>query len=229
LWLHSDSGTDESAPTRSMRNPDFLCGMYAPLLWQGQALGVLCMDGRVRPGALTEDDLRLMLAVAQSVAPVVVSHQLQRELDRTRQPRHPLLRHFSPKIAQRILAHRGRMRLGGTRGEVTILCTDIRGFTRIARNMEPDDVVDLLNVCFSKLIPVLFAQDGTLDKYVGDAMLAVFGSPDPDAAPYHKAVRAPAPVQEAVRAGNVQRAAPHEGPRGMGIRRHRARGVHRLT
>jgi adenylate cyclase len=226
--LHTDAGSEESLPSRSMRNPEFRCGMYAPLLWQGQALGVVCVDGPAKQGFMTEDELRLMVAVAQTAAPAVANHHLQRELERERRTRDNLLRHFSPKVAQRILNTRGRTRLGGTRSEVTILCSDIRGFTRIAKNMEPDDVVDLLNTCFCRLVPILFAQDGTLDKYVGDAILGVFGSPDPDPAQYQKAVRAAWRMQASVRELNAERAARNEVTFGMGIGIHCGEVVHGL-
>ncbi|HMF12948.1 MAG TPA: FHA domain-containing protein, partial [Gemmataceae bacterium] len=64
--LHTDAGTEESVMSCSMQHRDFRCGMYAPLLWQGQALGVLCVDSPAHTGLFKEDDLRLMLAVTQS-------------------------------------------------------------------------------------------------------------------------------------------------------------------
>jgi adenylate cyclase len=227
LRLHTDAGTEEAVVACSMRGGDFRCGMYAPLLWQGQALGVLCVDSPAHvPGLFREDDLRLMLAVTQSAAPALANHQLRAELERERRIKENLLVHFSPKIAQRILNQRGRIRLGGTRSEVSILCSDFRGFTRVAKNMEPDDVVDLLNACFSRFIPILFAQDGTVDKYIGDAILTVFGSPDPDPAQYQKAVRAAWQMQAAIRELNAQRAARNEVTCGMGIGIHCGEVVH---
>jgi adenylate cyclase len=224
--LHTDAGTEESVMSCSMRVGDFRCGMYAPLLWQGQALGVLCVDSPAHTGLFREDDLRFMLAVTQSAAPALANHQLRGELERERRIKENLLVHFSPKVAQRILSQRGRIRLGGTRSEVTILCSDFRGFTRVAKNMEPDDVVDLLNACFSRFIPILFALDGTVDKYIGDAILTVFGSPDPDPAQYQKAVCAAWQMQAAIGELNAQRAARNEVTCGMGIGIHCGEVVH---
>jgi adenylate cyclase len=224
--LHTDAGTEEAVMICSMRQPDFVCGMYAPLLWQGQSLGVLCVDSPMHTGFFRENDLRLMLAVTQSAAPALANHQLRGELEREQRIKENLLVHFSPKIAQRILSQRGRIRLGGTRSEVTILCSDFRGFTRVAKNMEPDDVVDLLNACFSRFIPILFAQDGTVDKYIGDAILTVFGSPDPDPAQYQKALRAAWQMQAAILELNAQRAARNEVTCGMGIGIHCGEVVH---
>src|SRR5262249_46840260 len=116
--LHTDAGAEESVMNCSMRVPDFRCGMYAPLQWQGQALGVLCVDSPLHNGFFKEDDLRLMLAVTQSAAPALANHQFRGELERELRIKENLLVHFSPKIAQRILSQRGRIRLGGTRSEV---------------------------------------------------------------------------------------------------------------
>ena len=70
--------------------------------------------------------------------------------------------------------------------------------TNLSKDMEPDDVVAMLNDYFAHLIPVIFAHDGTVDKYIGDAILAVFGSPGPDAQQHEKAVRAAISMQAAM-------------------------------
>ncbi len=182
-------------------------GMYAPLLWQGEALGAICVDNPQHDSAFTDDDLRLMLTVAQYAAMTLANQQLQERLRRESSAKATLLRQFSPKIAERLIGHHGRPRLASQRGEVTILCSDIRGFTKLSRDMEPDDVVEMLNDYYSLLIPVIFAHDGTVDKYVGDSILAVFGSPEPDPRHLEKAVRAALEMQAAMRALNMGRRA----------------------
>ena len=71
-----------------------------------------------------------------------------------------------------------------------ILVSDIRGFTKLTAGMDTDDVMDLLNDYFSALVDAIFKYDGTVDKISGDGILAVFGSPEPDALRHEKAVRA---------------------------------------
>jgi len=78
----------------------------------------------------------------------VAGHQLQEKLREESVVRANLLRQFSPQVADRLLGHRGRLRLGGQRSEVTILNADIRGFTQLAQDMDPDDIVELLNDYF---------------------------------------------------------------------------------
>ena len=201
-------------------------GMYVPLVWQEEALGVLCADHPGKEAAFTEIDLRLMLVVAQYAAMAVASHQMQEKLRRESIAMGNLKRQFSPKIVEHLLAHRGRLRLGGERSEVTILCSDVRGFTNLARDMEPDDVVEMLNQYFGALVPIVFAHRGTVDKYVGDSILAVFGSPEPDPQQHEQAVCAGLAMQAVVVELNTHRKARGLPTCEMGIGIHCGEVVH---
>jgi adenylate cyclase len=201
-------------------------GMYAPLLWQGEALGVVCGGALKDESMFTEEDLRLLVVVAQYAAMAVGTHRLQAALKRETSVKTNLLRQFSPKIAERLLAHRGRLRLGGDRSEVTVLQADIRAFTSLASEMEADDVVQMLNDYFAVVVPVLFAHNGTIDKYMGDAILAVFGSPEHDPNHHHNAVAAAVEMQAAVEKLNEVRRQQGEPCREFGIGIHCGEVVH---
>ena len=136
------------------------------------------------------------------------------------------MRQFSPKVAERLLTLRGRLRLGGERSEVTILNADIRGFTNLAHEMDPDEVVHLLNEYFAAVVPVIFARNGTIDKYMGDAILAVFGSPESDPEQHENAVRAAEEMQAAVAKLNLDRQRRGEPCREFGIGVHCGEVVH---
>jgi adenylate cyclase len=192
-------------------------GMYAPLLWQDEALGVLCADGHKVEAVFTEDDLRLIVLVAQYAAMAVATHQLQEKLRLEGGIKANLLRQFSPAVAERLLGHRGRLQLGGERSEVTLLYSDIRGFTKMACDMEPDDIMETLNEYFAYQVPVVFANHGTIDKYMGDGILAVFGSPEPDPLQHEHAVRAALEMQAAVVRLNAERGARGVPTRNIGI------------
>ncbi len=184
-----------------------LTGMYAPLLWQDEAFGVICAESRSLEGPFDEEDLRLIVFMAQYAAMAVGSHRLQEKLRQESVVSAKLLRQFSPKVAERLLKHRGNLRLGGERSEVTILNSDIRGFTKLTENMEPDDIVEMLNEYFAVMVPIVFSYQGTVDKFIGDAILAVFGSPEPDAKQHEHAVRAAMEMQTAVAKVNERRLA----------------------
>lgn len=182
-----------------------ITGMYAPLLWHDEAFGVICAESRSLEGVFSEEDLRLLVFMAQYAAMAVGSHRLQEKLRQESVLSAKLLRQFSPKVAERLLNHRGRLRLGGERSEVTILNSDIRGFTQLTQDMDPDDIVEMLNEYFAVLVPIIFAQQGTVDKFIGDAILAVFGSPESDPKQYEHAVLAAVQMQAAVARVNENR------------------------
>src|SRR5258708_16947248 len=87
-----------------------------------------------------------------------------------------LLTNVSPKVRSRLLerARRGRLQLGGERSEVTLLFSDIRNFTNLSAGMDTEDVLEMLNQCFSVSADSIFKFDGTIDKFIGDAVLAGF-------------------------------------------------------
>ncbi len=186
-----------SDPSQSQFFNRIKAGMYVPLMWKGRVLGVACVDNSDGGTIFNTDDLRLMLAVAHYAAMAAMQNQLQSELRRNAALLSRLLTNFSPKLRDTLLsrAAHGRLRLGGERSEVVILASDIRGFTVLTAGMDTDDVMDLLNDYFSALVDAIFKYDGTVDKITGDAILAVFGSPEPDPLRHEKAVRAALAMQ----------------------------------
>jgi class 3 adenylate cyclase/uncharacterized protein YozE (UPF0346 family) len=81
----------------------------------------------------------------------------------------------SKEIAQEIL--KGDVHLGGEEREVTMLFVDIRGFTKLTQNMEPQEIIQLLNMCMTKLSQVIEENKGVIDKYLGDGIMALYGAP----------------------------------------------------
>jgi adenylate cyclase len=182
----------------SLLEDSCVIGMYAPMLWQEEAVGVICATAWNAETTFSDEDLRLIVVVAQYAAMAVAGHQLQDKLREESVVRANLLRQFSPQVADRLLGHRGRLRLGGQRSEVTILNADIRGFTQLAQDMDPDDIVELLNDYFSVMVPLIFAHEGTVDKFMGDAILAIFGSPVSDPEHHEHAILAAIEMQTAI-------------------------------
>lgn len=183
--------------------------MYAPLIWKGEVLGVVFVDTTDTGSTFDDDDLRMLMAMASQAAMFVKNYALQQDLRRQEVVRSNLLRQFSPQVAERLermLKESGDWQLGGKRAEpVTILVSDVRGFTALSAGMDPGDVVEMLNELFSVCIPIIFKYNGTVDKYIGDSILAVFGSPESDDKQWEHAVRAAFDMQQAIRAQGNKR------------------------
>ncbi|MBX7218429.1 MAG: GAF domain-containing protein [Blastocatellia bacterium] len=88
-----------------------------------------------------------------------------------------MYRYMTQELAERLLQSGADARLGGDRKDVSVLFSDIREYTKLTEAMRPEDVVQMLNEYFETMVDAIFKQKGTLDKYIGDAMMAVFGSP----------------------------------------------------
>jgi len=190
----ADGDTPHSAIYYSVQS-----AIYVPLLLGDQVLGVMYVDNHYTREAFFATDLELMRAIANQVAMFVRDHVLRQDLKREEELRAHMSRQFSPKIAQRIFGKDSRLRIGGERVDpVTILVSDVRSFTALSAKMEPDDVVRMLNEMFDAFVPIIFDYDGVVDKYVGDSVLAIFGSPEKDDRQCEKAVQAALEMQQAV-------------------------------
>jgi len=204
LWVRG-----ETSPTASLDLHNIHSGIYAPMVWQGESLGVVSVSSTDTNNPLDVQDLRLVVAAAHHAAMTLSIRQFQADLQRKTELLEHLLANFSPRIRTLLLerASHGRLRLGGQKSVVTILNSDIRGFTKQTANLATDEVLDLLNDYFAVLVNAIFQFDGTVDKFIGDGILAVFGSPEPDAAHFEKAAKAALAMQEAMRACNLARRA----------------------
>jgi adenylate cyclase len=175
--------------------------IYAPLLWQEEVLGAVYVDNAERADAFQAADVDLLRACADQCAQHLKTQLLQQALRREAAARRDLLRQFPPALAERMLHEHSYPRLSGEHiSPVTVLISDVRGFTALSATMEPDDVVRMLNEMFSTLTPIIFRYNGIVDKYIGDGLLAVFGSPEADPQQCEHAVRAALAMQDAMRA-----------------------------
>ncbi len=117
-------------------------------------------------------------ALAQAFNDMAASLQRSEErlLAETR-IRNDLSRYLSPEVVEEIIHHPDRMKLGGERRTVTVLFADIVGFTSLAERLRPEEVVAILNELFTFATEIILRRGGTIDKFIGDCIMAVFGAP----------------------------------------------------
>jgi len=173
--------------------------MYAPLIWKNKILGVLYADASIPKGSFDKEDLQLLQAIASQAAMFMKNLSLQQTLQREAFVKDRLLAQFPQKIAERLAQQPSRISFVSERIEkASVLFSDVRGFTKLSAKMEPEQVVKMLNDMFHDLTPIVLRYNGTVDKYMGDAILAVFGCPDPDELQWDHAVQAALEMQEAI-------------------------------
>ncbi|MFH1487981.1 MAG: adenylate/guanylate cyclase domain-containing protein [Pseudomonadota bacterium] len=90
--------------------------------------------------------------------------------------------YVTPSVVSDVLKNPEKLKLGGDRKDLTVLFSDIAGFTTVSESMSPEDLVHFLNEYLTKMTDIVFKYDGTLDKFIGDAVMAIYGAPldDPD-------------------------------------------------
>lgn len=188
-----------------------------PLLWVSAAGMLAGYEWFFRAGM---DDMRvrvggvMLLLIGASLASMIVRGQL-RLLTESR-ARARLRRFVSPEIADELERRQEIFDRPMTR-EVTVLFVDIRGFTPSAEKMAPEDSVAFLNEFFQRVTKAVYAHQGTVDKYIGDCVMVLFGAPlrQPDDAT--RAVRAALDIARSVAEWNTVRAARGEPPVKIGI------------
>jgi adenylate cyclase len=111
---------------------------------------------------------------------------------------------LSPQVAAEMRRHG---ELGGALREVTILFADLRGFTTLSERLPPDQLLRLLNRCFERLVPEIESRGGIVDKFVGDEIMALFGTPQALPAAADQALRAALGMRQALAALNLELAA----------------------
>ncbi|HEX8026886.1 MAG TPA: adenylate/guanylate cyclase domain-containing protein, partial [Vicinamibacterales bacterium] len=110
--------------------------------------------------------------------------------------------YVAPAIVKQMLDDPGRLKLGGEAYDVTVIFTDLEGFTSVAEHLSPEELKARLSTYFKAMMDVLLVEHATLDKFIGDAIMVYFGCPVADAAHAHRACRAALAMQRRLAALN---------------------------
>jgi len=176
--LMASSADDEDLGRRaSIIQQRIMSAMAVPLKLEDRTLGSIYIDTR-KPGVVfNEEDIELFASLAAPSAMAIDNVRLYEQMLEGEKKRANLSRFLAPAIVDQVLKEDSVLELGGAKQEVTTVFCDIRGFTPIAERMSPDTLVELLNEHFTAMNEIVFRFQGTLDKYLGDGLMAVFGAP----------------------------------------------------
>jgi adenylate cyclase len=167
---------DQSLSIFQLRIKTALC---CPIHSEGQIYGVIYLDNKKRGAKFNGDDLDLTMNIAGISGVAIENMGLSKQLETESLIRDHLKRFCSPNIADKIIAERGSsdFHLQSQKTDLTVLFADIRGFTPLSETLAPLEVAQLLNNYFSEMCAIVFANGGTLDKFIGDCMMVLFNAP----------------------------------------------------
>ncbi|HEY5372076.1 MAG TPA: adenylate/guanylate cyclase domain-containing protein [Polyangiaceae bacterium] len=151
--------------------------IVAPLLHNNEILGVLWLDSETL-AQFQPKDMEIVTAIASQAAMFIEINILGKKVELEIVNRERFSRLLSPNIAQRVLSGELEVKKGGQLvNECTVFNSDIRGFTPLSEGSRPEELVTLLNDYFEQMVDILFKYEGTLDKFMGDGIMALWGAP----------------------------------------------------
>jgi len=175
---------DRLAVGDSIRIHGIRAAMSAPLWSSERIIGVIQVDSPVQAGAFTERDLDFLTALANYAAVAVERLRHARQIEVERRLRSRFERYHSPSVIEEMLRESEAAELEAESGvrklrvtDATVLFADLVGFTAFAERLDPEAVAELLEGYFNHAVEAIFEAGGTLDKFIGDAVMAFFGAP----------------------------------------------------
>ena len=201
------------ASSKSIALGGMQSAMCAPLKFGDKLFGLLYVDNLVKRGMFSQEDLNVFSVIATQAGMAVDRVRGREEMAKQLQQRNALARFLSPGVAEKISHDAAGLQLRGETQALTVMFADIRGFTSMAEKMTPEETVEILNEFFNAMSDRIFAHEGTLDKFLGDGLMCLFGAPLSKGADAINAVRTAVEMQQTLQLLNKD----FEKPLHMGI------------
>ncbi len=216
--LSSDAQMDTRfKEARSIIMQGIRSSMGVPILHAGDLLGIMVIDSSVAVNAYTEKDLHLLSNIANQTGQLVHIVEMAKKMEKDAATRERFQRLLSPDLAELVVSGKLNVEKGGENRYATVLFADIRGFTSMSENIPASEVLQMLNEYFEVMVEVVFNHEGTVDKFVGDEIMVIWGAPvlhDDDPC---RAVNAAVSMMEALVEFNTTRASEGLTPIQIGI------------
>lgn len=225
---------DASADVR-FRDDPYVAGvrprsvLCAPLRYLGDVSGVIYLENNLTTGAFTEDRIEVLELLSGQIGVSIANAELYEQLEQKVRLRTTQLearnrfisqtfgRYLSDEIVEGLLESESGSGLVGEKRRVTLIFSDLRGFTTLAEDLPPEDVVSLMNIYLGVMTEVLTAHKATIIDFVGDSIVALFGAPISHEDDASRAVACAIEMQRAMARVNSLSAEAGYPPIGMGI------------
>jgi adenylate cyclase len=176
--LSDNAGEDTRFGGQSILMQQIRSAICVPLIGsEGKALGILYVDNVTATHRFSDEDFEFCIGFAGIAAVAIENGQFAQRIQRELLTRSNFERFFTPQLAKRIAESSESIKLGGDKRAVAVLFSDIRGFTALSETMRPDDMASLLTEYFTQMVDCVFRHEGTLDKFIGDSVMAQWGAP----------------------------------------------------
>lgn len=177
VLTHDASSDFAASKGKSMILNRISSAMVVPLLHEQEVLGALWLDSPAL-AQFQEKDLEVVTTVANQAAMFVENILLQKKIEQEITTRERFSRLLSPNVAEQVISGKLEVKKGGVQVQsCTVFNSDIRGFTAMSEGTSAEEMVVILNEYFELMVETIFEFDGTLDKFMGDGIMAFWGAP----------------------------------------------------
>jgi adenylate cyclase len=174
---HDASMDFASSKGKSMILNRISSAIVVPLLHEKEVLGALWLDSESL-AQFQQKDLEIITALGNQAAMFIENTLLAKKIEQEIVTRERFSRLLSPNIAEQVISGKLEVKKGGQLvAECTVFNSDIRGFTRMSEGTTAELMVDMLNEYFEDMVATIFKYEGTLDKFMGDGIMALWGAP----------------------------------------------------
>lgn len=175
-----DAGQDDRfESSSSISEFSITSTMCVPVWIKEKAVGLLYLDNSISHRRFQDEDLHFLTAFASQLSLSLEKIHFVETIKKEEKIRNQLNRYLSPDVVSTMLKNPEKTKLGGERTDVVVLFADIRNFTRMSHEIPVDLMVNIINEYFTCLVTIVFEHKGTIDKFIGDEIMAVFGAPIP--------------------------------------------------